>query len=282
MNVTNRHALLIGTAVLVAALVGPLAAHGDDCPDVPTESGQAKRLAGMWFAEGERLVREMKYEESLAGFLCSLKLAPHENTVFNIAQTFKLVDDREQAVWMLEDFVAENPSNSATGDIRELLGKIKGEEPADGSPLPAPGEDDEGPPGMEPTEEPEADPDEEGPPEDEAAEGEGIGMKTGGALLLGAAAVPLVVGVVLSGLSASAKKEAENATTYENFQGQEQAMKGRQAGAVVSFVIAGAASVAGIVMIAVGGDGEAEAAAGDDMAFAVRPGAGSLAFEGSF
>ncbi|MCP4692612.1 MAG: hypothetical protein GY859_31520, partial [Desulfobacterales bacterium] len=53
-----------------------------ECPERPSDEVEARELAGSLFADGEASFQEKHFDAALAKFVCSLRMAEHENTVF--------------------------------------------------------------------------------------------------------------------------------------------------------------------------------------------------------
>jgi len=213
------------------------------CPKKPPADKRAQRWAGRWFVKGEQAAKQAKFQEALDSFLCSLHLSPHQNTVFNVAQLTNLVEDKSAAAASIKKFRQEHPESEFDDELADLavsLDKSQGiapaEEPAAGPP----------PPPID------APPPEPSSGEADQAMSKNKALRGVGYSAIGAAGITLIVGIVLQGMAGAAKKDADDAATYDAFQRSEDSMKGCQGGAVAMFVVAGVLAGAGILMVVVG------------------------------
>jgi hypothetical protein len=171
-------AILIGALVLAVPLMAEAKVK---CPAKPRNAVRAKRLAKKFFNKGGRFAQKEKYAAALDSFLCSLKMKPHENTVYNVAQVAKFVKDQTLVKGKLEHFLKKYPKHKSRPELEELLSSVDGtyvppEEEQPAPPVVAGGD----PATEEPVEEvtgppdPESEPDEPSPeepsPEDEEAQ----------------------------------------------------------------------------------------------------------------
>jgi hypothetical protein len=176
-------ALLVGASFLI---LPALAEAKVKCPAKPKNTVRAKRMAKKFFNKGGRLAQKEKYSEALDSFLCSLKMKPHENTVYNVAQVSKFVEDRDAVRERLERFLEKHPNHESRIELEELIASVEGtyEPPDDVTPVvPAPGavEEETGPPDpagqLVEEEEGEGEEEEQG---EEEGEGEGEGEEEEG------------------------------------------------------------------------------------------------------
>jgi hypothetical protein len=175
-------AILIGAMVLTVPLVAE-ARVKVKCPAKPKNVVRAKRLAKKFFNKGGRFAQKERYAAALDSFLCSLKMKPHENTVYNVAQVAKFVKDQTLVKDRLERFLKKHPKHKSRPELEELIASVDGtyvppEEGQSAPPVVAGGD----PAAAEPAEgatgppDPESDPEdipeaeEESSPEDEEAE----------------------------------------------------------------------------------------------------------------
>jgi hypothetical protein len=271
--------LVLAIVMLLAPGLRAQEPSDDVCPARPAAEKRAQRWAGRWFAKGEQASKEARFQEALDSFLCSLYLMPHQNTVFNVAQLTNLVQDKAAATASLKRFRAEHPGSEFDDELADLvvsLEKAQGIAPSEPE---APASQ---PPAPEaPTAEAEstAEPDATvpaTPPEPKSG-----AVRTTGIVLIAAAGATLITGVILAAAAGAAKGDAEAATTYGEFRDREDAMKGRQAGAVAMFVVTGVLAGTGALMVGLGGK---EKPAGDTggVEVAVAPGPVGLVVSGRF
>ncbi len=273
----HRWMIIPATILALAALTPSVAAEPVDCPAKPAKARKARSLAGTFFTRGEAAGRDGRFEEAIDSFLCSLRLVPHDNTVFNLAQLSKLVDDKQLVLERLERFVKENPDSASVDGVQELIGDLEktlGVEDAD-VPLP-PDESSR----TEETPEEEADP----AGQDDGDDGPGR-LRIAGWSLVGAGGTGLIIGAILQGVAAGRKDDALAATTYAEFQDREDEWKGVQSGAATFFVLGSLAAATGLVMLLVDVRGESEGS-GDDaepgVEIGLAPAAGGAALQGRF
>jgi hypothetical protein len=264
-------AAVIFAVLTLAPAIGGAQEYSDDvCPQKPPADKRAQRWAGRWFVKGEQAVKETRFQEALDAFLCSLHLEPHQNTVFNVAQLTNLVEDKAAATASIEKFRGEHPDSEFDDELSDLmvsLQKAQGiaptEEPVAGPPPPP------AVPQPEPT-----------PNEADRATSKGKALRGVGTAAITLAGASLVIGLVLQGMAGAAKKDAEEASTIEEFQEKEDSRKGRQAGAVAMYVTTGVLAGAGILMLVLG---RPEDEAGDGGAHVeVTAGPGGAAINGRF
>jgi hypothetical protein len=214
----------------------------DACPERPADKAIARDLAGDYFVSAERSFKKELFDDALAKFLCSLRLVEHENTVFNIAHVTNFVTDKEAALHLFYAYVEDYPDGEITEEINEIIIELEEMLGKDGSVRQYPPSDSAS--GME---------DASGEKAASDVAKEGIKMSrvvdiatwTG----FGVGGASLIVAVILQGVSASAKKQAENATTYNDFVDAKEKHDSLQTGAIVMFVSAGIFGAAGAALM---------------------------------
>lgn len=85
----------------------------------------AQKKAGRYFAAGAKLAARQKYKKSLERYLCSLKMKAHSNTLFNIAQISKLVENKTPALRLLRKFRNRNPEHPSVPEVNQLIDKME-------------------------------------------------------------------------------------------------------------------------------------------------------------
>ena len=245
------------------------AQQAEKCPKRPAAEKRAKRWAGRWFIKAEKAVKSEKYDVAMDRFLCSLYMAPHENTVFNIAQLTNLVEEKESALTKLEAFTDKNPDHESTPEIKELIGSVErsmgleeDEEEISG-PLDAEIVADE-------------------PEEDEADARDGPNLKVPAYILLGTAGATLILSISLQAAAGAAQNDAEAATDYDGYLYYEDKMRGRQVGATVCFVLTGLIAGTGVLLLLLDKDGEASADGEASVDLSLLPAPARLVLQGSF
>ena len=96
------------------------------CPAKPKNSVRAKRLAKKFFNKGGKLAQKERYAAALDSFLCSLKMKPHENTVYNVAQVAKFVKDQTLVREKLNRFLEKHPKHESRPELEELISSVDG------------------------------------------------------------------------------------------------------------------------------------------------------------
>ncbi len=274
-----RNAIFIIAVVAVAA--SPLTARAGDseCPEIPDDEAKSKKLAGKYFGEGEELFQDKSHDEALQSFVCSLRIVEHENTVFNIAQVSMFVEDLEIAFQLLMDYVEEYPERETTQEVREIItevAKILGKET--GFEEPGPEEDslEDDPLLALETEEESSSRQEE--KEAEEAKKKRI-FKIAGWSAVATGGASFLTAIILQGASASAKKDAQNATTYDSFLDDKDKRESLQAGATAMFITAVVLGGAGAGLLYLARDEDEKASA---VELSLLPGPGGLTIKGMF
>ena len=255
--------------ILGLLLAVPLAAQEtkSECPNRPAKAARAKNQARKWFDKGEKLSKKARLEDSLDAFLCSLKMKGHENTVFNIAQISKLIDDKRSTLKRLRQFREQNPNVDSAAEIDKLISELE-EELGEGPPEPV--LDDESLFGEE---EPEPEP-------EEPAQGK-IDRRTLSYILLGSAGATAVISIALQGAAGVNKKKAADATEWNAFSDKRDKMKGYQTGALIGFIATGALAGVGLYLLLTD-DREAEEDDENEVTLALVPAPAGVSLKGSF
>jgi len=282
-------AILVGVLLIVVPLLAEAKAR---CPAKPKNVVRAKRMAKKFFNKGGRLAQKEKYSAALDSFLCSLKMKPHENTVYNVAQVSKFVEDRESVSMKLEGFLDKHPDHESRPELEELIASVEGSyqpPPADQPPTPDPippsdissDTSDESPVDELVEEEPDDEvgelfaEDADDPTEEptaaapEAEDGERAPPTTiAGYVLLGTAGATLITAIGLQGAAGAAKNKALDSQNYDQFTSREDKMGRLQTGATVFWVATGLIGGTGVVLLlldsheGVGGEDEVDLALG--------------------
>jgi tetratricopeptide (TPR) repeat protein len=102
----------------------------------PESESQAKMLAGKHFAEAQKLIKKGDLPNAVKEFLCSFKIYPHPNTIYNIAKVYEEMGDLEKSIeyfeLYLKDLKDEKERQEISAYIKELkkkLPKTEEEEP---------------------------------------------------------------------------------------------------------------------------------------------------------
>jgi hypothetical protein len=215
------------------------------CRDKPKNPVRAKRLAGDLFARAERAFNDKQYIKALKRFLCSLSTVEHEATVTNIEEILRVIENKETACALLEDYLEANPDGELTPRLSEITEAMKIELGLAEPPPPEKKPEDEPkvvekvvPPApvcisaIEPK------------PYIEHAEQDNNMQKVFSLVTLGAGAAFIIAGGVFQGLSILSKQSADDADSYEAFLDDAERNKQFQAAAIAGF--ASGAITAGI------------------------------------
>jgi hypothetical protein len=90
-------ATLVVIAFVVAA--GPLVARAETCPDVPDEEVALRRsMAKEWFAKAEEAEAGGDRQSAIRRYACSLALAPHPSTAYNLGTVAEKSGDLSAAL----------------------------------------------------------------------------------------------------------------------------------------------------------------------------------------
>ena len=218
------------------------------CPAVPAKEEVATKKAGRYFNEGETLAEQEKYLQSLERYLCSLRMKPHPNTMFNIAQLAKLIVVRGPAIQQLIKFRNRNEGHPSVPEINDLIARM---ESGDIDAIGANDVPEEPLPPEPPTPEPLlADEEIAAPaPEPAAAEKGDRRLKIAGIALLAGSGAFLAMGVGMNAAAAGAKTDAEGATSYDGFTYSEERMSNFIAGSVIGYLLTAGLATAGIICL---------------------------------
>ena len=99
------------------------------CPKTPSDPVKAQMTAGTLFSEAESHYQATRPMKALKGFLCSHRIMPHENTVFNIVQIAKLAEHRKASIQILRDFVKHVKGEHITQPIEEIIDELENGDP---------------------------------------------------------------------------------------------------------------------------------------------------------
>lgn len=264
MSIKTILPLVVG--LLMAA---PLAAQDakSECPKRPAKAGRAKNMARKWFDKGGKLSKEARLEDSLDAFLCSQKMRGHENTVFNIAQISKLIDDKRSTLKRLRQFREQNPNVDSAAEIDKLISELE-DELGEGPPEPVVDEE-----SLFGEDEPE--------PEPEEPARSKLDRRTISYILLGSAGATLVISTALQAAAGVNKNKAADATEWNTFTDKRDKMKGYQVGALIGFITTGALAGVGLYLLLTD-DREAESDDEDEVTLSLVPTPAGLVLKGSF
>src|SRR5579863_5092633 len=90
-------AALIFTAFVLAS--APIAARADTCPEVPDDEVAVRRsMAKEWFAKAEEAEAAGDRQAAIRRYACSLGLAPHPSTAYNLGTVAEKSGDLSMAL----------------------------------------------------------------------------------------------------------------------------------------------------------------------------------------
>lgn len=228
-------------------------------------------------------MKEELFTEALGAFNCSLRMFEHPATMMNAARAAELADNKPEALDLYKRAVAATPEAEKATFAQARIAALEAEvakAPPEEKPAPEAKPEPRPEPEVKPEPKPEPEPEVKPEPEPKGEDGSPLVVPGYVAIAVGGAGV--VVGAVLAGLAAKAKKDGEATHSYAEFQDKKDALAGLQTGAIVGFGIGGAALIAGIVLVAVGNKGEEPGGDAAAVEVAVYPGIGGLVVGGTF
>jgi len=220
-----------------------------ECPEIPEDPVKAQIVAGNLFSEAEADYQASQPLKALKGFLCSHRIMPHENTLFNIVQISKLADHQSTSIEILKDFVRHVEAKHKTAPIEEIIAELEGRsvkgETTDTDESPK----EDGNMQSEPTR---ADSSETTGQTEPAMPAEQTHsrewMKVTGLSLVSVGALTLVAGSVFQLMAGKSQQAAEDTMYYNTFKDKKQRMERFQTLAVVGFVSGGVLVGSGMVL----------------------------------
>src|SRR5262245_16299974 len=94
-----------------AAVAGaPAAARAADCPEVaPDDAVERRNLAKTWFSKAENAETSGDDQAAIKAYECSLKLAPHAATAYNLARVSEKAGDLDMALHAYRNYLTLKP-----------------------------------------------------------------------------------------------------------------------------------------------------------------------------
>lgn len=208
------------------------------CPPKPAKEKRARNLAGSYFKKGEKLFVAEKYNKAIDRFLCSMTMVEHPNTVFNIAQSAELAEDKKPAHDAITAYLEAHPDSATAAELQEIIDGLAdelglGEPKPESEPEPALPE--------EPEPEPETSPQDAGVPVKP--------LRIAGFVTAGAGIAGIAFGGIFLGLAASSRDDAENAETIESYQKNKDDWKSRNRIGTIGMITGSALAVTGGLLI---------------------------------
>jgi len=134
-------------ALAVMASGSPTRAYGDDTPasqGAPNDAADSTRKARRLFEQAETQYRLGNFDSALRAYQAALERRPDPSLVFNIAQCFRQLKNRERAVFyyrlFLSDWERANPGITPPNEaeVRQFIKELEQPEPAPVPPSPPP------------------------------------------------------------------------------------------------------------------------------------------------
>lgn len=233
------------------------------CPEeIPGSQEEARALAGRFFAKAERAFLEQRYNRALRLFVSSLCVLYHPNTIHNIDETTEIARNKKRALNTLKAYVTSREDSGSTLEIKKIIHRVEGDlglEPTvDESEISGASEFGEEKLGYDAETDPQTvkpasdvgDSAAIEPPDKEVV----LGLTRRGIysyLFIGTGTGVLIAGAFLQVISYAAKLEAEQADERSVFDKESNRRRKLQIGATVCFVVGGAITLTGIVLLAV-------------------------------
>jgi hypothetical protein len=118
-----RAALTLIAFVLVS---GPIAARAEMCPDVPDDEVALRRsMAKEWFAKAEESEAGGDSQSAIRRYACSLSLAPHPSTAYNLGAVAEKAGDLSAAVDGFRTYLKLSPEASDRPAIEARIATIE-------------------------------------------------------------------------------------------------------------------------------------------------------------
>lgn len=224
----------------------------DECPEIPEDPVKAQIVAGNLFSEAEADYQASQPLKALKGFLCSHRIMPHENTLFNIVQISKLADHQDTSIQILKDFVRHVEAKHKTAPIEEIIAELEGrsiEGEAADTDASQTGDDNAQSTQPEPNSANSSETTGQTDPVMPAEQTHSKEwMRITGLSLIGVGAVTLVAGSVFQLMAGKSQQDAEDSLYYNTFKDEKQRMERFQTLAVIGFVSTGVLVGSGMVL----------------------------------
>ncbi len=221
----------------------------DECPEIPEDPVKAQIVAGNLFSEAEADYQASQPLKALKGFLCSHRIMPHENTLFNIVQISKLADHQSISIEILKDFVRNVEAKHKTAPIEEIIAELEGRTVAGETTDTDESQKEDGHVQSTQSEStPEGSSETTGQTEPTEQTHSREWMKVTGLSLVGVGALTLVAGSVFQLMAGKSQQDAEDTMNYSTFEDKKQRMERFQTLAVVGFVSSGVLVGSGMVL----------------------------------
>jgi hypothetical protein len=221
----------------------------DECPEIPEDPVKAQIFAGNLFSEAEADYQASQPVKALKGFLCSHRIMPHENTLFNIVQISKLADHQSISIEILKDFVRHVEAKHKTAPIEEIIAELEGRTvEGETTDTDESQKEDDRAQSTQSESTPEGSSETTGQTEPTEQTHSREWMKVTGLSLVGVGALTLVAGSVFQLMAGKSQQDAEDTMNYSTFKDKKQRMERFQTLAVVGFVSSGVLVGSGMVL----------------------------------
>lgn len=241
------------------------------CVAAPESETAARAIAAYWFEQGTAQVDREAFAEAVLSFGCSYVIVPHTDTLYNLARAADWAGESAMALRAFREFLelAPDPENREEIDAI-ILRLVAATEAETGAPLPpyeGPGAGPSGPGSGGPVV--------EGADSREVAAWMSISLGAAGA----------VVGSVFAGLAAverSKIEDAEEGTAWTSVASRADRVWNYDVATILGFSVAGAATLAGVLLLTLGGDEDTDAGPAVTVAPSFDDGGVGLAVMGRF
>ena len=119
--VRSVSSLLLAGIITFICSQGTASEAATKCPVLLKEGQTQSEAASELFDEGTAAFKKKHYKKSFRKFMCSLLLADHINTVFNIAQVVPFLKNKRKSLKVLHKYVAEHDDNWTTKEMKKII-----------------------------------------------------------------------------------------------------------------------------------------------------------------
>jgi hypothetical protein len=114
------------TFIALVLASGPLTAHAETCPDVPdSEVALRRSMAKEWFAKAEESEASGDSQAAIRRYACSLSLAPHPSTAYNLGAVSEKAGDLSAALDGFRAYLKLSPEASDRPAIEARIATIE-------------------------------------------------------------------------------------------------------------------------------------------------------------
>jgi hypothetical protein len=114
------------TLIALVLASGPIAARAEMCPEVPDDEVALRRsMAKEWFAKAEESEAGGDSQAAIRRYACSLSLAPHPSTAYNLGAVAEKAGDLSAAVDGFRTYLKLSPEASDRPAIEARIATIE-------------------------------------------------------------------------------------------------------------------------------------------------------------